>query len=152
MSPRRTFLRFHYNPPCNHDTTQYGFSEGLQFPPFNRIIRRADTAPDGANDTALVDGEEAEADPTLTALKNAFHHATNGIKFLDAGNGSSVVPMGVGEEAGGDVFEIAYLAADASVAQAQQGEFGEVSEADSSILYPCAAACHVVVVVLCLYG
>lgn len=98
----------------------------MQFPPFNRVVRRSDAA--AANETVL---DEEEADPTLTALKNAFQYAAKGIKMLDAGSGSgngsslsSLVTMGV--EDGRNAFEIAYLAADASAAQAQQpGQFGD---------------------------
>lgn len=114
---------------------QYGFSEGMQFPPFNRVVRRSDAAV--ANETVL---DEEEADPTLTALKNAFQYAAKGIKMLDAGSGSgngsssSLVTMGV--EDGRNAFEIAYLAADASAAQAQQpGEFGDEVRKEADAFY-----------------
>lgn len=91
----------------------------MQFPPFNRIIRRADAG----NDTVL---DEEEADPTFTALKNAFQHATKGIKMLDAGSGNGSSSSMVTMEEGRNAFEIAYLAADANAAQAQQpGDLGD---------------------------
>lgn len=110
---------------------QYGFSEGLQFPPFNKVVRPEDEDPLGA---ASGNGTESKEDATLTALKNAFNTAQNAIKALSVdgpaapNSNANVTTLGLSPE---DELQIAYMAASAAAAPpgTTTTEFGEEAAA-----------------------